>query len=405
MLSQSMKADPQFWRFLFPHQIHGEENEERLRFYGSEQCTSTYTVPHTGEIVPVRRANVWYEGNIARYLSTGEMISQRISELLIKLGDESTIREFYREYLTQSEEGISIDTTALPNQIDLEITQWGYSSETVDEEIKLILVMNRKRNRPLYFRYIPGSIMDVFTLLTTKDEMEKLGIKPRLTIMDAGFFSEGNIRSMMESNMDFLVRVPANRSVYHDLTESKMDIEDPEKAVKYENRIMFISSSRSEFADRTVFTYIFLDPEGRGKELRRYMLKHMDGYDPFAIKRKGFMVLMSSQPIDRSELIPLYYTRQFAEKVYSYSKDVLFLPPLRVHSEEALRGYLFIIFLSLIVYMDVQKEIESVEMAFDTLRNPKCKVFEKEIVIQEPTKEQKKLFEKIDVIVPNTMGI
>ena len=75
------------------------------------------------------------------------------------------------------------------------------------------------------------------------------------------------------------------------------------------------------------------------------------------------------------------------EKAYSYSKDDLSLLPLRVHSEETLRGYLFIIFLSLIVYMEVQKEIGSVEMSLDILRNLKCKVFEKEIVIQELTKD------------------
>ena len=96
---------------------------------------------------------------------------------------------------------------------------------------------------------------------------------------------------------------------------------------------------------------------------------------------------------------------QFVEKAYSFSWDDLFLLPLRVHGEEALRGYLFIIFLSLMVYMEVQKEIGSVEMAFDTLRNLKCKVFDKEIVIQELTRDQKKLFEKIGVMVSNTMGI
>jgi hypothetical protein len=52
-----------------------------------------------------------------------------------------------------------------------------------------------------------------------------------------------------------------------------------------------------------------------------------------------------------------------------------------------------------------QKEIGPVEMAFDTLRNLKCKVFDKGIVVQEQTKDQKKLLEKIDVIVPDTMGI
>ncbi|EQD75666.1 transposase IS4 family protein [mine drainage metagenome] len=223
--------------------------------------------------------------------------------------------------------------------------------------------------------------------------------------MDAGFFSENNIRSMTEKKIDFLMRVPANRTMYHDLIESAAGMDNPEKAVKYGNRIMFISSSRAEFADHTVFTHLVLDPERRGRELRRYMLKHMDDYDLFAVKRKGFMVLMSSQSIERDELIPLYYTKQFVEKAYSYSKDDLSLLPLRVHGEETLRGYLFIIFLSLIVYMEVQKEIGSVEMSLDILRNLKCKVFDKEIVIQELTKDQKRLFEKIEVIVPNTMGI
>ena len=195
------------------------------------------------------------------------------------------------------------------------------------------------------------------------------------------------------SYYDKVKKAPANRTIYHDLVESAADIENPEKAVKYGNRIMFISSSKTEFADHTVFTHLILDPERRGRELRRYM----DDYDPFAVKRKGFMVLMSSQSIERDQLIPLYYTRQFVEKAYSYSKDDLSLLPLR--------GYLFIIFLSLIVYMEVQKEIGTVEMAFDTLRNLKCKVFDKEIVIQELTKDQKKLFEKIGVVVPNTMGI
>ena len=247
--------------------------------------------------------------------------------------------------------------------------------------------------------------MDVSALSATNSEMEKLGIRPGLSIMDAGFFSEGNISSMFTSKIDFLMRVPANRSIYHGLIESAAGMDIPKNAVKYGNRIMFISSSQAEFAGNTVFTHLVLDPERRGRELRRYMLKHMDDYDPFSVKRKGFMVLMSSQPIERDELIPLYYTRQFVEKAYSYSKDDLSLLPLRVHNEETLRGYLFIIFLSLIVYMEVQKEIGSVEMSLDILRNLKCKVFEKEIVIQEMTKDQKKLFEKIGVIVPNTMGI
>ena len=52
-----------------------------------------------------------------------------------------------------------------------------------------------------------------------------------------------------------------------------------------------------------------------------------------------------------------------------------------------------------------QKRLESVELSMDILRNLKCKVYAREIVVQELTKDQKKLLEKINVIVPNVMGI
>lgn len=92
--------------------------------------------------------------------------------------------------------------------------------------------------------------------------------------------------------------------------------------MKYGNRILFVSSSQNELADHNVFTHLVFDPERSGRELRRHMLKYMDNYDPFAVKRKRFMVLMSSRPVERDQLIRLYYTRQFVEKAFSYSKDI-----------------------------------------------------------------------------------
>ncbi len=121
-----------------------------------------------------------------------------------------------------------------------------------------------------------------------------------------------------------------------------------------------LTSSKTSFADNDVFFYILLDPERRRRELRRFLLSHQKDYDRFSVKRKGFMVLMSSSKIPSEELVPMYYTRQFVEKAFSYSKDDLSFLPFRVHGENAMRGYLFLIFLYLIVYMDLQKRTESV---------------------------------------------
>jgi len=68
-----------------------------------------------------------------------------------------------------------------------------------------------------------------------------------------------------------------------------------------------------------------------------------------------------------------------------------------------LRSNFFLIFLSLVIYKDMQKQVESVEMSLDIPRNLKYKVFESDIVVQKLSKDQKELFKKIGVVVPNTV--
>jgi hypothetical protein len=93
----------------------------------------------------MRRTAIWHDGNVGRYIAPGDLTSLRISEFLVKFCDESSLRFFYKKYLHPPESGVSIDTIALPNQIYLDSTQWGYSSKTMDEETKLLLVMDREK--------------------------------------------------------------------------------------------------------------------------------------------------------------------------------------------------------------------------------------------------------------------
>ena len=120
------------------------------------------------------------------------------------------------------------------------------------------------------------------------------------------------------------------------------------------------------------------------------------------------MILVSSFDIHRDEVVPYYYSRQIAERLFGFSKDDLKLLPLRTHKEESMRGYLLLLFVSLIGFLLLRKKLErdfSVEEALLSVRNLKAKVFEEEMIIPELTKEQKEIFEKFGIMVPNTLGI
>ena len=103
-----------------------------------------------------------------------------------------------------------------------------------------------------------------------------------------------------------------------------------------------------------------------------------------------------------------YYMRQEVEILFGFSKDDLALYPLRVHSEDRIRGFLFLQFITLIVFIQLKKKIGNkytVEEALLTMRNLKCKVFDNELIISELTKDQKDLCEEVSVVVPKTAGI
>ena len=125
---------------------------------------------------------------IFRTRPNADLSSQRVSELLAKLGNENVQRAFFRTYIADvsSTKGeVVIDSTGLENEIDIPLTE--YSGKNNQNETKLIMVIDRSTNMPLYFRLIAGNIADVSTLTTTFSLAKNFGLNPTMTVMDAGY--------------------------------------------------------------------------------------------------------------------------------------------------------------------------------------------------------------------------
>lgn len=108
-----------------------------------------------------------------------------------------------------------------------------------------------------------------------------------------------------------------------------------------------------------------------------------------------------------------YYTRQTVEQVFGVAKSDLDLLPIRCHSNSTIRGYLFLQFLLLIVFLEIREKLNehfTVDQALMALRTLKCKVYDSKIIVQEKTKIHKKIFDLADlqpeaILVPNSWGI
>ncbi len=373
----------------------------------------TYRLCHTGAMM---YANTWYEGNYAKFqYQNAQLKSQRISDFLKIIGEESIQRKFFHEYLSQfcnTKNGIIIDATSLPNQIHTPLTAWGRSGEEIDKQIRFLLVVDKESGLPVYFRTLPGNIVDVSTVQNTMDELNQYGIKDTFVYCDAGFFSKDNIQIFFEKKIRFLTRLPAGRDLYKELINDEVSkLESKSNIVKYGERGLFVKHKEVDLFGNKAHAYVVLDPCRKGRELSKLMVEadlETTTNLEYEMLTRGIMVLVSSSELSKEDVVPAYYIRQTAEVLFGFSKDDLGILPLRVHSELAMSGFLFMQFITLIAFAQLKKKLGkdyTVEEILLTLRNLKCKVYEKEIIVSELTRQHNEICEKLEILMSKILGI
>ena len=119
----------------------------------------------------------------------------------------------------------------------------GHHGGEIERETRLVMVVDQKTQTPLYFRYVAGNIVDVSTLKNTVSELGRMGVKSTFVLLDAGYYSEDNIKNLYSSKIDFLTRLPSGRLLFKQLVaDTAENLEKSENLVIYNGRSLFIKS-------------------------------------------------------------------------------------------------------------------------------------------------------------------
>jgi len=362
-------------------------------------------------------AGDWWDGSYARILYPGASLSsQRISETLKTVGDETVLRVFFEKYLryisSMVGSGVLIDSTGLPNDIRFPLTEVNNHSGEISNEARLVLVLDRDSKMPIYFRYIAGNIVDVTTLETTLDEVKMYGMDVYCAIVDAGYYSEKNVRALQSKNISFVMRLVPNRKIYKELAKKHAPgIEDAKHLVRYRDRLLYIKRIEIDLFGKIGYAYISVDIDRKHDEIKKYMRGALDNGDispevmNAEMKEKGLFILVSSEMIEVEELLPLYYTRQAIEQVFDINKNNVDLLPLRVHSIEAFRGHLLLSFIASAAYIIVNKVAKKANLCalgvYRVMRNLKCKVYDEAIIVQEANKKMNDIAKSVGFNYPS----
>lgn len=373
----------------------------------------------------MRNCQDWLNGNVLNLLcNTPNVSSQRTSDILRTLGGEHLQRNFFVEYnsiIGNSKKNIIIDATCMPNEINHPFNSWGKSDIGLQEQFKLLCVVDTVNKLPLFYRFLPGNITDITTLKTTILELKALGITNNSVLLDSGYCSENNIKELYNNKIHFITRIPSGRSIFKDNVQLYVDsLEKMENTCVFGERTVFIKKININLHGSKAYLYLILDPVKKTKDIQEIIREYSElSRKTKALKEEykqklifcGIIGLISSKSIPNSEILDCYYLRQSIEQIFGFLKDDLGFLPLRRHNDSTIRGYIFLQFIALIIFIKIRQLLPkkyTVEKALLVLSALKCKVFDGQIITTELTKEQKIIldkYKKYKVMMPKILGI
>ncbi len=366
----------------------------------------------------------WYEGNIVRLLyPKANLTSQRISDFLTSIGTPEKQMDFQKSYLHyvlknyKQDKNILIDSSGLPNSIHFPLTCRNIHNGKASNEARLIFVVQRSSGIPLYYRTVPGNIVDVSTLERVFLHLDSLGIDISSCIMDAGYNSGSNLDLFYDDShnckIGFITRIGSSDKTFKNMIRDELGTLDAkENLVQYEDRYLFIRKKPvmvGSNKDNPAWLYLGLDlarmSDEQHKLLKRARSSSLTTDEVYeALQTEGLFGVLSGTDIPCEELLPTYYLRQAAEQIFDIAKNYTKLLPLRVRTDATFRGHLLLSFAASCAVKMIQLRLKEANLFFGSrlacLRNQKCTIYANRIVTDEPQKEANDSYKALGITCP-----
>ena len=371
----------------------------------------------------------WYEGNVVQLLyPKANMTSQRISDFLATIGTPEKQMAFQKAYIEyvmnhySKDKNILIDSSGLPNGIHMPATRINVHNGKVSNEVRLIFVVQRSTGLPLYYRAVPGNIVDVTTLERIFLHLDSMGVDIDSCIMDAGYNSGDNMDLFYDENhnckIDFITRLKSGDKNFQTMVSEELgSLDQKENFVKYEDRYVFIKKRQIMVGSKNnnpAWMYLGLDC-GRLSDEQHKLLKRAakdnltkdEVYD--AMQGEGLFGVISGREYSCDEILPAYYQRQAAEQIFDFAKNYTKLLPLRTNNAETFQGHLLLAYIASCSVKMIQMRLKVADLFMGSrltiMRNQKCTIYQNRIVTDDAQREVNETYSAFGMKCPSSIPI
>lgn len=387
-----------------------------------------------------------------RHPFRSKLADQRVSELLTRI-TPSAQQEFFADWMASnhSKGCFALDITSVSSYSEfIDYIRWGYNRDGEDlPQLNLLMVTSEETHLPIYYRILPGSIRDVSTINESLADFRLLGSRSVHLVMDKGFFSEANINALYENHYRFSVGIPFTSSIATGaVEENRMDMDSHEHFINIGRDDLYAATKCMKWNGHRCYLHTYYDSlkaELENKKFTHKLLQCHDElvnheekaenrafYDRYFIVRDfpkrgrkvqynedavsghkknhiGWFVLISNRTKDAAEALRSYRQKDAVEKGFDDLKNDLDMKRLRIHSNTAMEGRIFIQFVSLVLTTYLKgvmaehgwtrdHNLQEIFSEMKSLREVSVEGTRKKLVTT-PTKFQREIMELYQVMV------
>lgn len=388
---------------------------------------------------PLYRCDAW-----CRETLTGRhkaITSQRCTRILETI-NESKRMDFFRAWVhaRQQHEYLAYDVTSISSYArGNDLVEYGYNRDHESlPQLNLGMYYGEESLLPIFYCTYKGSIVDKSHLPYIMQYNERLGIKEVCFVMDRGFYSEQNVRDLAFKHRfiiglgnSLLLSKEMIKKYGHQVMSSRYDIgltgvkglAIDDDRYDFRSKIHLFYSNGKIYEEERLFkaklarweqeliegghvkaAEDFFTITGNVDDNTLVVTRNHDAIDD-KIRNLGYFLMMTTDLGKSPEaILDIYRRKDIIEKSFDELKNDLDMKRLRVHSEDAMEGKMFIAFIGLILrtyvhnklrcYLDSNRPV-SMPQVYDELRMIKTVKTKSGMLLHNPlTKKQRTILEQ-----------
>jgi len=354
---------------------------------------------------PLKRFSFYHETSYLRRLYPNAHLSKKsLTSLLERIGKEWDLQKEFFRLISDSSDYMAIDLTHIfSHSLKLPFNELGYNSQDIwKEQINLMLIWAIDTHHPTFLKILPGSIHSSTALINA---IKESSLKDVIAVCDKGFYSKSNLEVLEDNNIHYIIGLSRGLK-FPSITRYR-------KNFFYRKSLQWYYEY--DVDGRRVINY--LDKVLYGDEERIFFTRVMDGEIPKSKynlykNRFGTLSVITDLGMDAEKIYSLYKERKEIEYAFDALKNTIEADKTWMQSTERIRGYFFIVFISLYLYSRILEHLKrkdllkeySVDDVLVYLSRIYATDTDNGIIISEIPRKTKKLIKKIEIPITQKMG-